>query len=204
MKKAVGIRIIAFGFIVVLSAGTSFAVEEAKPTAAPIQDPMTAQWEKNAAPGENHKVLDVFVGQWKHTVRWRMSPEAKPVESQGTNANRWIMGKRFLYQDVKGQSMGKPFEGIGITGYDNVRGEYTSMWLDNMGTGIMTATSQFDSPTRTLKETGSFACPMTGEKDKTFRAEWKIMNTNHYTYEMYTKDKDGKEFKSLEITYKRL
>ncbi len=27
-------------------------------------------------------------------------------------------------------------------------------------------------------------------------AEWKIMNSNHYTYEMYTKDKDGKEFKS--------
>ena len=30
------------------------------------------------------------------------------------------------------------------------------------------------------------------------------MNTNHYTYEMYTKDKDGKEFKRLEITYERL
>ncbi len=27
------------------------------------------------------------------------------------------------------------------------------------------------------------------------------MNTNHYTYEMYTKGKDGKEFKTLEITY---
>ena len=202
MKKAVGIWIIAFGFIVVLSAGTSFAVEEAKPTATPVQDP-TAQWEKNAAPGESHKLLDVFVGQWKHTVTW-MSPEAKPEKSQGTTANRWIMGNRFLYQDVKGQSMGKPFEGIGIIGYDNVRGEYTSMWLDNMGTGIMTATSQFNSAKKTLKETGSFSCPMTGEKNKTFRAEWKIINTNHYAYEMYTKDKDGKEFKSLEITYERL
>jgi len=33
--------------------------------------------------------------------------------------------------------MGMPFEGMGLDGYDNASKEYISIWIDNMGTGIM-------------------------------------------------------------------
>lgn len=90
-----------------------------------------------------------------------------------------------------------------MTGYDNVRKEYNSVWLDNMGTGIMEASAQYNPATQTFMESGAFSCPMTGEKHKKFRAVWKIIDHDHYTYEMYTQGPGGKEFKSLEIDYQR-
>ena len=118
--------------------------------------------------------------------------------------NKLIFGGRFLQQEAKGQAMGQPFEGIGITGYDNVRGEYTSVWLDNMGTGIMVGTLQYDSATKTYAGKGSFSCPITGEKNKAYRDVWKWVDQDNYTYEMYGTTPDGQEFKSLEISYKRV
>src|SRR5437879_9050116 len=103
-----------------------------------------ADMQKAASPNENHKVLDALVGNWEHSGKaWmmspdgKMSPEAKPEEFKGTNTNQWILGGRFIEQQVKGQMMGQPFEGIGMIGYDNTKGEYVSVWLDNMNTGLM-------------------------------------------------------------------
>ena len=50
------------------------------------------------------------------------------------------MGGRYLEQRFKGDIMGMPFEGIGYTGYDNVKKQYWGTWMDNMSTGMMTST----------------------------------------------------------------
>jgi hypothetical protein len=157
------------------------------------------------SPGEHHKNLDTLLGKWSHMVKWWMSPDAVPEVSQGTNTNTWIMDGRFLKQEVTGTSMGQPFEGMGMTGYDNVKGEYTSVWIDNMSTSMMTASSRYDPAARTFEEKGSFACPMTGEKDKKFRAITKIIDNDHFSYEMYSTGMSGgeTEFKTMEITYER-
>ncbi|MBI1871214.1 MAG: DUF1579 domain-containing protein [Chlamydiae bacterium] len=139
----------------------------------------------------------------KKEKKMKMDPSQPAQESKGISENHWIMGGRFLSQSAKGESMGQPFEGMGITGYDNVRGEYTSIWIDNMGTGIENATAQYDPATKTFSEKGSCSSPITGDKDKHFRAEWKIVDKDHYTYEMYTSGPDGKEFKNIEISYTR-
>lgn len=201
-----------FTFIALLTFAAAVPVraEEEKTalqaTSAPekMDEAKMAEWKKNAAPNENHKVLEAFVGQWNHTVSWRMSPEAPVQESTGTNTNEWIMSGRFLKQEIKGEAMGEPFEGLGFTGYDNVKQEYTSVWMDSMGTGIMTSSAQYDPATQTIREQGSFSCPMTGEKNKPFRAEWKIVGLDSYRYEMYTQAPDGSEFKSMEALYQRI
>lgn len=174
-------------------------------TMTPEMQAKMKEMEKLMAPGENHKILDQLAGQWNHKVRWWMTPESPVEENMGTNNNHWIFGKRFLQQDVHGKNAktGQPFEGVGYVGYDNVKQQYTTMWIDNMATGMMTANATYDSATKTFAETGTFSCPMSGEKDKPFRSVMKIVDANHYTYEMYTKAADGKEFKNLEIAYER-
>jgi len=159
---------------------------------------------KYGSPGENHKVLEPLIGKWDHTVRWWMSPEAPAQESQGRNENTWIMGGRFLQQTATGTAMDQPFEGMGLTGYDNVREEYISIWIDNMGTGMMSATGQYDPVSKTITEAGTLACPMTGEKNKSLRSEWKIIDQDNYTYLMYSNAPDGKEFKTMEVVYTRV
>lgn len=166
-------------------------------------DAVMAQWQQNAAPGEYHKKLEPFIGTWNHTVRWRMSPDEAPTESKGTNVNTWILGGRFLQQHATGEAMGAPFEGIGITGYDNLRQEYASVWIDSMGTGMMQSTGQYDPQTDAITETGTFSCPITGNKQTAARGVWKQVDADHYTYEMYTPGPDGKEFRSMEVAYER-
>jgi hypothetical protein len=158
-------------------------------------------WKEYATPNENHKVLDVFVGSWDYTVKWWSSPNSEPEISQGTSEVKWIMGGRFLEHTAKGTSMGQPFEGMGITGYDNARNEYVSVWIDNMGTGVMVSSGKYDASTKTFEEKGKFTQPKMGET--TFRGVTKITNDDDFVYEIFTKDKDWQEYKALEIEYKR-
>lgn len=183
-----------------------FVNAEDQPIVDPAKAAQMAEWQKFSVPTENHKRLDALVGKWNHTVKWQMNPGDEVQTMQGTNENKWILGGRFIQQDAKGPATESfpAFEGVGITGYDNVKGEYNSVWIDNMGTGMMIATGQFDSASNAINESGTFSCPMTGEKSKTFHAVWKIVDNDHYTYEMYTNDKDGKEFRNMEVAYERL
>lgn len=160
-------------------------------------------WKKYSTPGEQHKILKELSGNWKHTLKWWMKPGTNPEMHTGTNTNKMILGGRFLQQDAKGKAMGQPFQGVGLTGFDLLREEFQSVWLDNMSTSMMSSTGTYDAATKTIKETGTFSDAMTGEKNRWYRAEWKILDKNNYTYEMYVKGTDGAEFKSMEITYKR-
>ena len=159
------------------------------------------KWKEYATPNENHKILDAFAGNWDYTVKWWSSPNSQPEISQGTSQARWIMGGRFLEQTSKGTSMGQPFEGMGITGYNNAKKKYVSMWIDNMGTGIISSEGEYDASTKTFQEKGTFTQPKMGETP--FKGVTKIISDDNFVYELYTKDKDWKEYKALEINYTR-
>ena len=201
------------GVVALGPAAASYAVDQKPMTPAQqqpgpgamdaSQEAMMAKMKEAGSPSEGHARLEPLVGTWRNSAMWWMSPGAAPEISQGTNENTWILGGRFVRSNFSGQAMGQPFEGIGIIGYDNIRHEYSSVWLDNMSTGMMTSTAQYDPATNTLKELGSFSCPMTGEAQRKFRATWTFIDPAHYKYEMYTLDKDGTEFKSMEIVYER-
>jgi hypothetical protein len=198
-----GIGILAAEAVEQQPAATAASATPAAPAASADEAKM-AKWKEAATPGEAHKRLEPLVGTWSHASTWWESPEAQPQKSQGTTEATWVLGNRFVQQVVRGEMMGQPFEGIGITGYDNVKQEYASVWLDNMSTGIMASSAQFDPATNSLMEQGTFSCPITGEKHMSFRSVLKIADANSHSYEMYMKDKDGKEFKSMEIQYTRV
>jgi hypothetical protein len=164
-------------------------------------DAMMEKWKEFSTPNENHKVLDALVGDWDYTIKWWMSPDAKPEESKGTSEVEWIMGGRFIEHSVEGTSMGQPFEGMGITGYDNQKKQYQSVWMDNMGTGIMTGSGNYDPNTKTLTDQGTFSCPAEGQKS--YRGVTKIIDKDNFTYEWYMTGPDGKEFRAMEIVYTR-
>lgn len=194
-------KCLAFG-ILALALGTSgFSVAQAKEMKSP--DLMMARMMKLGAPSEHHKALGAFVGRWNYTVTMQMTPNSKPQLMKGVSENKWVLGNRFIQEDVTGADTVHPFQGMGLIGYDNIRHEYISTWVDSMSTGMMEAAAQYDPVTQTFKEGGSVSCPITGEKHRKFRGVIKILDSNHYTYEMYMKDANGKEFKSMEINYER-
>lgn len=173
---------------------------KASEAAEAVLDPKMQEMMALAQPGEHHKVLEALAGNWNYTMQWWMSPEAQAQSSTGTSQNTWILGGRFLKQVVTGTHMGEPFEGINITGYDNVKGEYNSVWVDNVSTGMMTSSSQYDPVTKTFSEKGSFSCPMM-QGPISFRGSIALISSDQYTYSMFSQDKEGKEYKMMEIVY---
>ncbi|MGH7889196.1 MAG: DUF1579 domain-containing protein [Thermodesulfobacteriota bacterium] len=196
-----------FGFIAMVATGN--AAEESKEKKESMEqnasghehDAMMEKWKQFATPNENHQVLGALVGDWGYTIKWWMSPDGEPEISKGTSEIEWIMGGRYIQHEVEGTSMGQPFEGMGVVGYDNEKKQYQSTWIDNMGTGIMTASGSYDAKTKTLSDQGTFSCPAEGQKS--FRAVTKIIDQDNFTYEWYMPGPDGKEFRAMEIVYAR-
>lgn len=166
-----------------------------------MDEEMMAKMVEFTTPNENHKVLDYFVGNWDFTSSMWMMPASPPETSAGTSESRWIMNGRFLEQTFNGTMMDQPFVGRLTLGFDNIKKEYVSTWVDNMSTAIMTSEATYDADTKTFMENGSHSCPIDGVRH--FRAVTKIIDDNTYTYETYVQNKDGSEFKSMEIVYKR-
>ncbi len=196
--KIFSFAVLILGFVLVTFTVSGNAEEKAKDQS---QDAMMAKWKEYSTPNENHKLLDFFLGKWDYTVKWWMSPDAKPEESKGASDAKWIMGGRFLEQSVQGTSMNQPFKGMGILGYDNAEKEYKSVWIDNMGTGMMLGSGTYDPSTKTFTDKGTFSCPT--QSEKSYKSVTTIINKDKYTYEMYTADPDGKEFRNMEIIFIR-
>ncbi len=155
------------------------------------------------SPSKGHEIFDSFVGRWTYAGSIWMSSDAPAASITGTAEHSMMFGGRFLKQEVEGPWMNGTFEGLGFTGYDNVKEEYVSTWLDNMTTGIMTVTGHYHPDTRMLTQSGTHSCPTTGEKARVVRSEWAVVDQDHHTYTSYAVGMDGGEYTSAEITYTR-
>ena len=170
-------------------------------TKKPAMDPaMMEAMMKAGTPGEPHKKLDAFAGKWTTKVTFWPVPGADAMTMDGTSEARWVMGGRHLEEKFSGTFMGAPFEGTGYTGYDNVKKQYWSTWMDNMSTGFFISTGTADGNTWTYS--GMMPDPMTG---KDTRAESKVVvqDADHHMMEMWGTGPDGKMFKSMEMVYTR-
>lgn len=195
-------RLLFFTLVLALGLGIGISSNaDQKEDMEKMKSEYMAKWQEYSTPAAGHKILDKFVGNWDYSLRYWSAPNTPPEESTGTNEVKWILGERFLEMDVKGTTMGQPFEGMGIIGYDNAKKEYVNTWIDNMGTGMMTATGTYDVETYTMTETGTYTDPMAGEQK--FKGVTKFKNADRFTYEMYTYGPDGTEFRNMKINYTR-
>ena len=188
--------------LLVIIPSVTFALDPAPKASQP--DPKMEAFQKASTPGEEHKLLSQFVGKWDHVVSWWMSPDAQPEVSKGNTEIESILGGRFIRQHVTGTSMGQPFEGIGITGYDNLKQNFTTMWIDNMSTGAMSGIAHFDKQKNALIDTGSFSCPMSPTGTQSYQAVWELPVRNAFKYEMFGTSPEGKSFRMMEIVYKKV
>jgi len=199
-------RFVWLAALVFAIGGGAFAADEAAAPAAPAGAPDQAQIEKMKAlmaPGEAHRKLEPFAGKWKYTSKFWMKPGAPAEETTGTADHQLVHGGRFLKQEMKGTWMGEPWDGTGYLGYDNMREEFQTVWIDSMSTALMSMTGAFDDASKTLTMSGTAACPMSGDKNQKMRAEWKIVDNDHNTFTMYMNGPDGAEVKGMEVAYER-
>jgi Protein of unknown function (DUF1579) len=152
-------------------------------------------------PGPIQEMMAKSVGSWTGTVSMWPKEGVPPMTSALEITNEMILGGRFLKGTNKGTMYGMPFEGIGITGYDNAKQIFANSWIDNMGTGIIFMEGSWDAAANSINFSGKSTDPLT-KKDIPTREVLKFVDDNHQVFEMYI-TVNGKEFKYLEIKYLR-
>jgi hypothetical protein len=179
---------------VLLFTNISFAQDQNQEEAQKI-------WMEYMTPGWAHELLASHAGEWKSVTTYWMDPSAPPQTMEGTTKNEMIMGGRYLKSTHSGEMMGMPFEGMSLEGYDNAKKEFTSVWIDNFGTGTSISTGKYDKETNSIIYKGTVYEPMQG-KDVTIKQVVKYIDKDHHTIEMYTVGGE-QETKTMQIAFTR-
>ena len=174
----------------------------AKPEAKmdPAQQAAMDEMIKLAAPGPAHDKLKAMEGRWKAVQKSWFAP-GEPTVTEGTCENKVILGGRFLEQHLKGTAMGQPYEGYGLTGYDNKKGTYTMVWMDNMATSMMTGEGSMDATGQDLTMKAAGDGP--DGKPTEYRMVTHLVDDRRHVFSMYA-TMEGKEQLVMEITYTRM
>ena len=187
-------KITLFAIALITSAFSTF-------TYAQTEAEMKA-WMDFMTPGDVHKMMASWDGEWNEEMTIWMAPGAPPTKSILTCTNKMLMGGRYQVSSHSGSFSGMPFEGMSTLAYDNGKKIFIATWIDNMGTGIGILEGKWDAATKTMNLSGKQTDPMTG-KDMKVREVFKVVDDKNQKMEMYMTGADGKEYKSMEIVFTR-
>lgn len=173
---------------------------------------MMQEWQATMQPGAAHAKLEPLVGEWETTTKmWWGGPNSEASESHGSAKNEWILGKRFVLSQYQsemklpgpdGKEVSMPFEGVGVTGYDNYRKMYTSGWIDSMGTAMSISKGSVGPAGKVFRFYGEMDEPMLGVIGRVVKSETKLVDNDHYTFSIFDLHA-GEDYKVLEVTYTR-
>jgi len=160
-------------------------------------------WNKAAQPGEFHEFLGKKAGKWKIAGKMWMQPGAEPIPSESVGEAEMILGGRYLKEEMTGTSMGMPFEGMGITGFDNTSGVVTSIWYDNMGTTTSILTGKYAKPGDPLELSGTMVDPASG-LEMQVRTLTTFVSADEHRFKYFAAMGSMGEAKLMELIYTRL
>ncbi len=155
-----------------------------------------------ATPGPMHAMLAKANGEWNEELSFRMDPSKPPEKMSATCTNTMILNGLYQLSVHQGNMNGMPFEGHSTVGYDNIRKMFVSTWIDNMGSGVMYMTGTYDEATKTISLKGKSTDAVLG-KEIDVRETMTMVDDNTQKMEMFTNGPDGKEMKSMEVTFTR-
>ncbi|HXV75871.1 MAG TPA: DUF1579 domain-containing protein [Candidatus Polarisedimenticolaceae bacterium] len=157
---------------------------------------------KAISPGEHHAHFKKMVGKWNAAVRSWPVPGGEPTEVSGATEYELVLGGRYLQQKMTAQMMGMPYEGLGLSGYDNTAGKHTLLWVDSMSTWMTYGEGDCSDDHKTQTIRAEVKNPMGGP---TMRAKLvtRIESDDKHVFEYYIVGDDGSETKVLEVVYTR-
>lgn len=188
---------------VVLGLSMAFAAtaQEEKKSEQSDASTIEQQWVEYGRPGREHQELARLVGDWKAEIKSYYGNPSEPKVSEGTAKFRKMMGGRFVRQNFDGEVEGQPFQGMGITGYDKGTKAFVSVWIDNLGTGMIRTEGQYDPKTHEMVETGVSSSPNGEEK---VRMVTRYESDDKFTFTLFMVSNDGQETKAMDIVYTRV
>ena len=111
------------------------------------------------------------------------------------------MGSRFLLEELKGEMLGQPFESLLLMGYDNLQGQYCSVFLDTWGTGMSFAagTANEDGEIQMMGRISDALSP----DGRPYRRVIKGRSNEEFVVELWDTLLQDEEWMVMELTYTR-
>ncbi len=125
-----------------------------------------------------------FAGEWDAQV---LFPGAPPVA--GRARIRLLEGGAFALEDFEAEMQGQPFRGHGVFGWDRARGQYASVWVDNLDSKVTLGHGAWD------EAAGAFVLRAEidlGAGPARMRETWRFEGPDAFTFSM-APDADGAE-----------
>ncbi len=143
-----------------------------------------------ATPGDMQKMMASWNGNWQGESTMWTNPGAEPMKATLTTVNKMIMNGLHQENTHTGNMMGQPFNGRGVTAYDNHKKVFVSTWLDNFSSGIMNMEGTWDAATKTMNMKGKSIDPAT-KVPVEMREAYKVIDDNNHLLEMFTTPEGG-------------
>lgn len=176
--------------------------QDAPPQAALDQPAFKKIMESGSPSGKKNLALARLTGEWHYKAAFWAAPGDKPKWTTGVFRNEMTLDSRYLSSSFVGKlNIGgneAMVKGQGLTGYDNARKSFASVWVDTLTTSLMTGVGNYDSQTGSIVETGEFTNPLTGAVSK-FRSELQFVDDDDYKRTIFAVDKSGKETRLMEF-----
>ena len=146
--------------------------------------------------------LESLVGLWDTVTTTWMTPGARALESDGSIEKSWVLGGRFLREDLAGVGAdGEPLMGLGFMGFDPDRGVYQGVWMSSGTYGMITHEGRIDDAGRIVFEGIE---PAPGGGQRRFRATLTIESDQRHVLSQAFADDAGDYQPAFEIRYTRV
>ena len=148
--------------------------------------------------GPEHAVLKEDVGTWDASIEL-MFPGAPPMPaSKGVEVNTMGCNGLCLVTDFKGELMGGPFQGHGVSTWDPSKKKYVGSWSDSMAAGLAVTEATWDPAKKTMNGTMDAPDGSGGMAKMRSTVEY---SAGKRVFSMYMPGPDGKEVPTMRITY---
>ena len=159
--------------------------------------------EQASSPTKYHKNFRPVRGRYEQTVKWWAAPGAAAKESTCLSDTEWLLGARFMMQTVEGRWLDKSFQAVAILGYDRGAEQYTSVWMDTLGTKMLFSKGTYDEAAKTITMQGEYVDAISRQTIKTRMIMQLPDGKGGTSIEMYRTASDGSEYKFLDVISKR-
>jgi len=183
-------------------ATTSLAVQDAD-AAQPSPEDMLAQMEamaKYTKPGDEHKLLDRFLGTWDTS----MTITGMPMSLPGKTTFRKLLDGYFIIGEG---STPIPMMGdsktVTILGYDKFKLSYVSAMMSTMDTALRTAEGDLTRDGKSLLIYGTLDEYLTGEHDKMVKYAWRFPSDDKLVLEVHDLPIGEENTKVVEVVFTR-
>lgn len=172
---------------------------------------MMKKWEAVMNPSDDHKRLDALVGTWDTVTQAFPDPSKPPMTTRGKAEIAWILGGRFLQEELTGTMAmpsldggmkERPFAGLGLYGFDVYRKLYVGVWIDSGSTHVATMKGTCDAEGKAFTFYGELDEPTLDVIGRHVKYVRRILGPDKHVFEIYDLHA-GEGYKALEVTYTR-